>query len=435
MAEGRKWAGDYGASEKERKLPSLGLVPDDKRSPFEKDRDRIIHSAAFRRLQGKTQVFGLGGSDFFRTRLTHSLETAQIGKGLALECGFADTDLVEAICLAHDIGHPPYGHTGEEVLKIKMKDFGGFEANAQNFRILSKLEIRTARLEQEGINLTRATIDGLLKYKKPYSEVEKNTPLTKWKFYYDEDKDLVKWAIDDAPQTTEPSYECEIMDWADEIAYSTHDLEDGIKAGMISKAKVNPRIEHEIKQTLGPQWSDDIWEDVVKDVGYASDDSGIARVMKGRRKDLVSHLITGFVKATHAERRTRNPKSSRYEYHLKIDDDWGIKCKMLNLLVWGLIIDDERVSTLERRAKLIVARLFDELTKFDDDRQTRTLYPLDFRERLDQVESDLNLKDREKECMKKRTACDFIAGMTDAYAERIYSRLTGGEQSSLMDII
>jgi dGTPase len=120
------------------------LAPKDKRSPFEKDRDRIIHSTAFRRLQGKTQVFGLGGSDFFRTRLTHSLETAQIGKGIAIFCGLADTDLVEAACLAHDIGHPPFGHTGEGVLKKAMENHGGFEANAQNLRILFRLKVRAA---------------------------------------------------------------------------------------------------------------------------------------------------------------------------------------------------------------------------------------------------------------------------------------------------
>src|SRR6266487_1979435 len=180
-----KLSSEYDAKELERFHKSLGYGRwRDVRTAFEKDRDRIIHCASFRRLQGKTQVFGMGGSDFFRTRLTHSLEVAQIAKGIALHCGHANTELVEAASLAHDIGHPPFGHTGESVLKQRMSKPGGFEANAQNFRILNKLEVRTAEPESPGLNLTRAAVDALLKYKRPYDQVNKNDPIEEWKFYY-----------------------------------------------------------------------------------------------------------------------------------------------------------------------------------------------------------------------------------------------------------
>lgn len=153
------------------------LVPeprreDDKRSEFERDRSRIIHSSAFRRLQGKTQIFGMGSSDFFRTRLTHSLEAAQIGKGLAINSQKADPDLVELACMSHDIGHPPFGHAGEDVLKKLMEKDGGFEANAQNLRIINLLELKSDKYN--GLNFTRATIDALIKYPVKYSDVDKS---------------------------------------------------------------------------------------------------------------------------------------------------------------------------------------------------------------------------------------------------------------------
>src|SRR5690348_2161111 len=146
----------------------------EERSPFEIDRARIIHSAAFRRLQGKTQVFVSGSGDFFRTRLTHSLEAAQIGKGLALRLG-AHPDLVEAACLAHDLGHPPFGHRGEAALHQCMQEHGGFEGNAQTLRLLCRLSTKFINLD--GLNLCRATLDSVLKYKNPF------TPGAK-KFYY-----------------------------------------------------------------------------------------------------------------------------------------------------------------------------------------------------------------------------------------------------------
>src|SRR4029434_3850037 len=202
------------------------------RSEFERDRARIIHSAAFRRLQGKTQVFGVYEGDFFRTRLTHSLEVAQIAKGIALNLG-ADTDLVEAVCLAHDLGHPPFGHTGEYVLHELMRPYGGFEGNAQTFRILTRLERKHEAYT--GLNLTYQTLDGTLKYKTCISESAlariSDSPV---KGFYADDQELVEIIIRHTGSGTQRSFECQIMDVADDIAYSVHDLEDSLKAGLIS---------------------------------------------------------------------------------------------------------------------------------------------------------------------------------------------------------
>jgi len=422
---------DYDKKEYGRYLENLGLRANDKRSEFEKDRDRIIHSASFRRLQGKTQVFGLGGSDFFRTRLTHSLEVAQIGKGIALVVGHADTDLVEASCLAHDIGHPPFGHTGEDVLKKLMEDDGGFEANAQNLRILSRLEIRTAREDQQGINLTRATVDSLLKYKRKYSDIDtENTPRQKWKFYYDDDEPLVKWAVESSPSTEAHSFECEVMNWADDVAYSTHDLEDGIKAGLVSEAKIvnNPKIMDYVKRELGGKWDEGLWAEVVAAISEASRDTGVAQQMKGKRKDLIARLIDEFIHASTAKRRSGILKGigSRYQYELSVRPEKVTKCEMLKKLVWALIIDDEHVATLARRADVVVNSLFQEFTEFGPERRTREMFPLDFRERLDKAKD---------ESEKKRVACDFIAGMTDTYALAMYSRLEGAGLGSLLNIL
>lgn len=233
-----KWTGkkvNYRAHDWQRKTADRRRDYEE-RDHFEIDRSRIVHSAAFRRLQGKTQVFTAGEGDFFRTRLTHSIEVAQIGKGLALRLK-ADPVLVETVSLVHDIGHPPFGHAGENELKSLMMQYGGFEANAQNIRILTKLETKSGNYC--GLNLTRAVIDGQTKYKETFCQ-ERAARGSQKKFIYEEDLPIVEWAGKDAQKEVEgydsswKSFECEIMDWADDIAYAVHDLEDSIHAGYIS---------------------------------------------------------------------------------------------------------------------------------------------------------------------------------------------------------
>ena len=391
----------------------------DRRSEFERDRARIIHSAAFRRLQGKTQVFGVYEGDFFRTRLTHSLEVAQIAKGIALTLG-ADSDLVEAVCLAHDLGHPPFGHTGEHTLHDLMRSHGGFEGNAQTFRILTRLEHKHAAYA--GLNLTYQTLDGVLKYKTCIDATALAAAGGPVKGFYASDRDLVATIVSYTGSGDERSFECQIMDVADDIAYSVHDLEDSLKAGLITVAdfrRVPPqRVVGDVNATLAAGSRTVSDETIHTEFVRIADRLEQLERTAGRaaRKMLTRDLIHEFASAVTVQPDGRI--DAAFPSRLRIE--------VLKAFESYKVIHNPRVTTLGHKGKEVLRRLFAVL---DQGQESIGLFPEDHGEDYERALIDGD------ETARKRVICDFLAGMTDSYAMRFYSRLFVPGEGSFYEML
>jgi len=320
------------------------------RTEFMRDRARVIHSASLRRLGAKTQVAVPWENDFQRTRLSHSLEVAQIGRELGDSLG-ADPDLLDTACLAHDLGHPPFGHNGEAALAHIAESAGGFEGNAQSFRLLTRLEAKSLDLggSSVGVNLTRASLDAVTKYPWPR---EVSTP----KYgVYKEDLEIFNWMREGSPGY-QRCIEAQIMDWSDDVSYSVHDLEDALVAGQVRVADFDDDL-HLLFEVMIHDYAGDASEAEFESALYRlqklscwpsfydGTHSGLARI-----KDLTSQLIGRFVLAAELETRQIHGTHAlvRYNANLEVPRDQMIEVGLLKsvagLYLIGTPIAQERYA-------------------------------------------------------------------------------------------
>jgi dGTPase len=279
------------------------------RSPFQRDRARVLHSAGFRRLATKTQVHTAGGDEFLRTRLTHSLEVAQIAREMGERLG-CDPDIVDTAGLAHDLGHPPFGHTGEQALDAVAEACGGFEGNAQTLRVLTRLEAKVLDPAgvSAGLNLTRASLDATAKY--PWFRVAAQRKFG----VYADDAAVFDWLRDGAPEGRR-CLEAQVMDWADDVAYSVHDVEDGVYGGYVPLARLRKDAEERSALCADVAWAyssespgdlqavlDDLFADPLFDPLDTYDGSHPAQVaLKRATSVLTGRFVAAAVAATRAE--------------------------------------------------------------------------------------------------------------------------------------
>lgn len=428
----------------------------DHRPPFRRDRGRILHSAAFRCLQAKTQIHAVGENDFYRTRLTHSLEVAQIGSSLVAQMGFIEAfsslsaqqneraelqkqlkpllpsnDLIESLCFAHDIGHPPFGHGGEVALNYIMRSNGGFEGNAQTFRLLTKLEPYT---QNAGMNLTRRTLLGIVKYpaildqsSAQYSELPHSqnadpryVKITDWrpgKGIFRDDLKMFEWLL--APlseqdrdlfgqfqkersnpaeilKTCFKSLDCSLMELADDIAYGVHDLEDAIVVGVVNLHQWQEALV-ELKNCPSEwiqQHIDSLTEKLFSDQHYL-------------RKNAIGALVNYFITSVRWKR-TAEFDDPLLRYNAELPDEVVAVLNIFKKFVWKYVIRNVETQRIEYKGQRILTEMF-QIFESDPDR----LLPRNTAIRWKNA----------AENGKKRVICDYIAGMSDAYALRVYQQL------------
>ncbi len=381
------------------------------RTEFMRDRARVIHSAALRRLAAKTQVAVPWENDFQRTRLSHSLECAQIGRELGESLG-ADPDLQDTACLAHDLGHPPFGHNGEEALAEIAQDFGGFEGNAQSFRLLVRLEAKTVDSDGKsvGLNLTRASLDGSTKYPWPRSQNSRKFGV------YDDDLEVFTWMRTGAP-IDKKCIEAQIMDWSDDCAYSVHDLEDAIFTNQVSVKNFEKDFQELHTVMVRDYGSDATEQEAVQAHQRLSALSAWPHYYDGthrslaRLKDSTSQLIGRFVLA--AELETRKVHGdwplSRYSADLEIPRDQVVEVDFLKAIAGHYLINAPHSQ--ERYAKQqIIIREIVEMLLASAPRELDSFFLKAWNDAGD-------------ETARMRVIIDQVAALTDPGAYALHARL------------
>jgi dGTPase len=415
----------------------------DHRDPFERDRTRVIHCPAFRRLQRKTQILGTDEGDFHRTRLTHSLEVASIGRSIIRNLSqsvqsplkelLPSDDLISTICLLHDIGHPPFGHGGEVALNYMMRNHGGFEGNGQTLRLLTKIEQSYGSF---GLDLTRRSLLGILKYpvrhslvrRKKYptelNSITKQIRVNDWlppKAYFDSEQGEVDWilaplstndkelfqSIDRAQEANKhsktrfKSLDCSIMDVADDIAYGVHDLEDAIHLKLINRDQlINEEFWHCYHETTLSQHEES--KHLIDNL--FSQDISLC-------KQSIGAMVNYFITSTEITLSDDSFEQELLKYNVGMHANAKRLLSLLQQCIFDSVIDSQESRTFEYGGQTVVLRLFEAISSNPAsllDNKNRQAY--------------LNIEDSSEGL---RIVCDYIANMTDEYAYRMHERLFG----------
>jgi dGTPase len=418
--------------------------PTDSRSPAQKDRDRLLYSSSLRRLAQITQVVAADVSHVFHNRLTHSFQVAQVGRRLAekllkahsdeiADSDGLDPDVVEAACQAHDLGHPPFGHIAEKELnELAGSEIDGFEGNAQSFRIVTKLAQHSPL--HRGLDLTRATLAAILKY--PWRRSENSGGEAKWGAYGSESKDF-DFAMELRGKLGGRTLEAELMDWADDITYSVHDLDDFYRAHKIPlHLLADRRYDHERGFFLDAVFSrhperKGIWTDPqsLKEafnelmVGLFPLASSYQGTWQERAylREFTSQLIGRYIGGT-------GIKSGSGECQLKVNEDLKLEVAMLKELTWVYVIEAPALNSQQFGQRRAIRKLFEIYWEAARDPDRLTLFTPYYRKAIEEAEGD------DKKI--RRTVIDLIAGMTEAQALAMHNRLIGvSVGSGLEDII
>ncbi|MFC7305690.1 deoxyguanosinetriphosphate triphosphohydrolase [Streptomyces monticola] len=400
------------------------------RTAFQRDRARVLHSAALRRLAGKTQVVTPGTRSQVwdaspRTRLTHSLECAQVGRelGAALGC---DPDLVETACLSHDLGHPPFGHNGEQALNEFAEDCGGFEGNAHSLRLLTRIEPKrfvrseaTGELVSVGLNLSRAALDAATKYPWPRGAHPSDPESHKFGVY-DDDRPVFEWIRKGAP-AHRTCFEAQVMDWSDDVAYSVHDVEDGLHAGHVDPNCLHAEPERQeifavaigryVPEGTDPAELSAALDRLLEQEWWPHGYDGSA-VAQARLKDATSQLIGRFCLAAEGATRAKygNGRLTRYAAELVVPIETRHECAVLKAVADRYVMQRDEQERLRADQRIVIAELAAALTA----RAPEGLDP-QFRALFDTADGDM---------ARKRVVVDQIAALTDASARSLHARLT-----------